>query len=71
VARAAGARVAVCAGQVRLESAVYRQSGIDVALACMEPGMELNYALAHSAELLACAARRFAREVLSEKETGP
>lgn len=70
VARAAGARVAVCAGQVRLEPHVYRQAGIDVALACMEPGMELDYALAHSAELLACAARRFARETLSEKETG-
>jgi glycerate kinase len=79
VARAAGARVAVCAGQVRLEPQVYRQAGIEVAVACMETGMELDYALAHSAELLDGAARRFARNYanaprrggLSEKETGP
>jgi glycerate kinase len=70
VARAAGARVAVCAGQVRLEPETYRQAGIETAAACMEAGMELDYALAHSAELLDCAARRFAREYLSEKETG-
>jgi glycerate kinase len=71
VARAAGARVAVCAGQVRLEPGTYRQAGIETAVACMERGMELDYALAHSAELLDCAARRFARDYLSEKETGP
>ncbi len=71
VARAAGARVAVCAGQVRLESGTYRQAGIEAAVACMEPGMELDYAIAHGAELLDGAARRFARDYLSEKETGP
>ena len=71
VARAAGARVAVCAGQVRLEPGRYRQAGIEAAVACMEPGMELDYAIAHGAELLDCAARRFARDYLSEKETGP
>jgi glycerate kinase len=71
VARAAGAKVAVCAGQVRLEPGTYRQAGIEAAVACMTPGMELDYALAHSAELLEAAARRFARDYLSEKETGP
>jgi len=71
VARAAGVKVAVCAGQVRLEPRSYREAGIETAVACMEPGMELNYAIAHGAELLACAARRFAREYLSEKETCP
>jgi glycerate 2-kinase len=60
IARAAGAKVAVCAGQVRLEPHVYRQAGIEAAVACMEAGMELDYAIAHSAELLDCAARRFA-----------
>ncbi len=69
--RAAGAHVAVCAGQVRLEPGIYRQAGIEAAVACMEGGMELDYALAHSAELLDCAARRFARDYLCEKETGP
>jgi glycerate kinase len=71
VARAAGARAAVCAGQVRLEPGTYRQAGIETAVACLERGMELDYAIAHSAELLDCAARRFARDYLSEKETGP
>ena len=71
VARAAGAKVAVCAGQVRLEPGRYRQAGIEAALACMEPGMELDYAIAHGAELLDRAARRFVRDYLSEKETGP
>lgn len=71
VARAAGAKVAVCAGQVRLEPRTYRQAGIEAAVACMERGMELDYAIAHGAELLDGAARQFARDYLSEKETGP
>ncbi len=71
IARAAGAKVAVCAGQVRLEPGRYREAGITVAVACMQPAMELDYAIAHGAELLDCAARRFARDYLSEKETGP
>jgi glycerate 2-kinase len=64
VARAAGAKVAVCAGQVRLGPEMYRAAGIETAVACMETGMELDYALAHSAELLDGAARRFARDYL-------
>jgi glycerate kinase len=64
VARAAGAKVAVCAGQVRLGPDRYRSAGIEAAVACMEPPMELDYAIAHSAELLDRAARRFARDYL-------
>jgi glycerate kinase len=64
VARAAGAKVAVCAGQVRLGPEKYRAAGIETAIACMGPGMELDYAIAHSAELLAGTARRFARDYL-------
>ena len=71
IARASGAKVAVCAGQVRLEPGKYRQAGIEVAVACMDAGMELDYAIAHGAELLDGAARRFARDYLSEKETCP
>jgi glycerate kinase len=65
VARAAEAQVAVCAGQVRLEPQKYRQAGIATAVACMEAGMELDDAMARGAELLDCAARRFAREQLA------
>jgi glycerate kinase len=65
VARAAGAKVAVCAGQVHLEPQTYRKAGIETAVACMQARMELDYALAHSAELLNSAARRLAREYLS------
>jgi glycerate kinase len=65
VARTAGAKVAVCAGQVRLAPEVCQQAGIETAVACMEAGMGLDYALAHSAELLDCAARRLARDYLS------
>jgi glycerate kinase len=64
IARAAGAKVAVCAGQVRLGPQKYRHAGIETAVACMDAGMELDYAIAHSAELLDCAARRFARDYL-------
>jgi glycerate kinase len=71
VARAAGAKVAVCAGQIRLGPERYRQAGIEAAVACMEAGMELDYAIAHGGELLDCAARRFARDYLCEKETSP
>jgi len=67
IARAAGARVAVCAGQVRLEPRQYRQAGIEAAVSCMEPGMELEYAMTHSAELLDAAARRFACDCLGAR----
>ncbi|MCX5645353.1 MAG: glycerate kinase [Phycisphaerae bacterium] len=65
IARAAGVKVAVCAGQVRLGPRKYRQAGITAAVACMEAGMELDDAIARGAELLDRAACRFAREHLS------
>ncbi len=62
VAREAGARVGVLAGQVRLALEVYRRAGIEAAVACMTPGMELDYAMTHGPTLLDAAARRFVRE---------
>ena len=62
VAREAGARVGVLAGQVRLPPERYRQAGIEAAVTCMEDGMELDYAMTHGRMLLDCAARRFVRD---------
>jgi glycerate kinase len=64
LARAAGARVAVLAGQVRLGPEDYRRAGIEAALPCMDTGMGLDAALARSEELLDRAARRLARDSL-------
>jgi len=66
VAREAGARVGVLAGQVRLPPEIYQPAGIEAVAACMEPGMELDYALTHGATLLDCAARRFVREHMDQ-----
>lgn len=66
LARAAGARVGVIAGQVLLPAEVYRQSGIEAAEACMNKGMPLDEALTRSRELLAQATQRFALTHLSE-----
>jgi len=60
MAREAGARVGVLAGQVTLDRSVYKARGIDDAVACIQPGMDVQYAIAHGEELLAQAARRFA-----------
>jgi glycerate kinase len=57
-----GARVAVIAGQVRLPPQAYATVGIEAAVACRDSGMSLDYALDHTAELLAQAARRLARD---------
>jgi len=65
VAREKGARVAVLAGQVLLPPALYHASGVEIALACMTDSMELHYAIAHSETLLAQAAERWVRAVLS------
>jgi glycerate kinase len=65
VAKAAGAKVGVLAGQVRLAPGKYRQAGIEAAVSCMEDGMDLEYAIAHGGLLLDRAARRFVREHLS------
>ncbi len=69
VAKAAGARVAVLAGQVRLPPGQYRQAGIEAAVSCMEDGMDLEYAIAHGRELLDRAARRLVRDTIETKET--
>ena len=70
IARAGGARAAVIAGQVRLPSDVYRTVGVEAALACVQTPRRLPYALAHSEELLAQAAGRFAREYLPVEPPG-
>ncbi|MHC4718117.1 MAG: glycerate kinase, partial [Planctomycetota bacterium] len=64
LAKAAGAKVAVLAGEVRLRPERYRQAGVTAALSCMADGMDLDEAIARSAELLDRAARRFARDNL-------
>lgn len=63
IAREAGARTAVIAGQVLLPSDAYQPAGIETALSCMTDGMDLEVALANSEPLLAQAAREFARKV--------
>jgi glycerate kinase len=68
VARAAGAKVGVLAGQVRLSPEIYRQAGIEAAEACMEDGMAVDYAMTHGDTLLDGAARRFVRDHVFEKE---
>lgn len=59
-ARQEGVKVAVLAGSVQVEEAVYRRGGVEVALATQKPGMALDYALEHAAELLSETAREFA-----------
>jgi len=52
--------VGVIAGQIELPVHLWRDAGIDAALGWVEPGVDLGFALAHCAELLAEAAGRFA-----------
>ena len=65
LAKQHGARVAVIAGQVRLPPQVYAAAGIETAVAARRSDMSLDFALAHSTELLAQAAQRLARDRLS------
>ena len=67
VARQGGARVAVIAGQVVLAPSVYQEAGIEAAWACMQPGMDLPFAMEHGRELLADAAARFAAQHLGHR----
>lgn len=62
VAKTAGAKVGVLAGQVRLPPGQYRRAGIETAVSCMEDGMDLEYAITHGQMLLDRAARRFVRD---------
>lgn len=70
VARAAGARIAVVAGQVRLPAHIYRTYGVEAAVACMQEPTTLPYAVSHSEELLTQAVHRLAREHLSGESDG-
>jgi glycerate 2-kinase len=58
-------KVGVIAGQVRLPVEKYRAAGVETAMACMDSGMTLEFALASAETLLDQAARRFARECLN------
>ena len=64
LAREAGARVGLIAGQVLLPPDAYRMQGIEAAQSCTTDDMELDYALANSEKLLEQAAERFARSRL-------
>jgi glycerate kinase len=64
MARSAGTRVAVLAGQVRLPPESYRPAGVEAALPCMEQGMALDDAISHGAALLDRAARRLASDYI-------
>ncbi|OGV42687.1 MAG: hypothetical protein A2X46_05320 [Lentisphaerae bacterium GWF2_57_35] len=63
-AKAHGARVAVLAGRVLLTDDEIKAHSIEAAIPCMQSGMVLDYALAHSRELLHDAASQFARRYL-------
>jgi glycerate kinase len=67
VAKAAGAKVAVLAGQVRLSPREYHQAGVEAAESCMEDGMDVEYAIAHGQMLLDRAARRLVRDTLETR----
>ena len=58
-----GVKVAVLAGSMQVSEEIYHREGIELALATMKPGMELNEAMAHAEELLASAARELATRI--------
>ncbi|MBP7275044.1 MAG: glycerate kinase [Kiritimatiellae bacterium] len=62
VARAAGARVAIVAGECRVAEPDWRSAGGCAVYATRPPDLPLEEALRHAPELLAAAAHRFARE---------
>jgi len=64
VARSAGTKVAVIAGQVLLARQEYRSLGVVDAFACMNGRMSLEYAIRNSEKLLTKAARDFALKYL-------
>lgn len=68
LARNCGTKVAVLAGSVDLDPAQYRAAGIEVALACQQPGQSLKDALAHAGELLAAATQTWARQILTAEK---
>lgn len=62
-ARAAGTRVAVVAGSVRVPEAEYRAFGVDAAWALRAPDMPVETAIAQAASLLAARMARFVKQV--------
>jgi len=65
VAREGKADVGVIAGQIRVAPEACKASGVAAAIACQTDEMSLEYSIEHCRELLADAARKFAREFLS------
>ena len=65
LAREHGAKVAVIAGKVDVSELVCQREGIELAVATMQPGMELDFALANAASLLESAARDLAGKILA------
>ncbi len=59
-------RVAVLAGQVNIPPEEYEKIGIATAISCRDENMSLDYALKNSRELLFLAAKRFAKQYLSQ-----
>lgn len=57
-------RVAILAGQVKVQPQEYRKIGITTAIACKPDNMSLNNAISHSSALLRQAARHFAEQYL-------
>ncbi|MFZ2146482.1 MAG: glycerate kinase, partial [Sedimentisphaerales bacterium] len=60
------ARVAVLAGQVNIPQQEYQKLGIATAISCRDEKMSLDYALQNSRALLYLAAKRFAKQYLSQ-----
>lgn len=59
-------RVAVLAGQVNIPQQEYQKLGIATAISCRDEKMSLDYALQNSRALLYLAAKRFAKQYLSQ-----
>ncbi|MHC4110959.1 MAG: glycerate kinase [Planctomycetota bacterium] len=64
VAKKAGAKVAVLAGQVKLEPDEYSKIGVADAIGCMDDEIDLEYAMENGEKLLANAATKFAQKHL-------
>jgi glycerate kinase len=60
VAREAGVKVAVIAGQVALAPDAYHAAGIEAAWACQPDSVSLDFAMTNAAALIVQAAREFA-----------
>jgi glycerate kinase len=63
--KSSGVKVAVLAGQVLFGAAEYQKFGVADAIGCMGEKMTLEYAIKHSEELLADAAKKFALKNLA------